>query len=205
MASILVDVSGSMAGEKLQSARKLLIFYSELFSRISQAFGYIRFSIDTFSDSVTEIKGFKQDYDSPRRYDFGDGIHSTIKVRLMQGLATQSRTNMFDGIKKAASELNKQVEEYPDYASAFYFVGDGSDSYGNAANITRFLQVNESERGFGEHMYSAILLGDEAQRGKLAEIFGDEHTNVAPDFDELIEKSMDKFDEDIEAYLRIQQ
>lgn len=202
MASVLVDVSGSMAGEKLQSARKLLIFYSELFSRISQEFGYIKFSINIFSDSVTEIKGFKQDYDSPQRYDFEDGTQSTVKVRLMQRLATQGGTNMLDGIKKAASELNEQIEEYPDYASAFYFVGDGGDTHGNAANITRFLKINESERGFGEHMYSAILLGNESQRQELAKIFGDEHTNVAPDFDELIEKSMDKFDEDIEGYLR---
>ncbi len=202
MASILVDVSGSMAGEKLKSARKLLIFYSELFSRISKAFGYIQFSIDTFSDSVTPIKGFKQDYDSPQRYDFKDGTQSTVKVRLMQNLITQGGTNMLDGIKKAAAELNKQVEEYPDFASAFYFVGDGGDTHGNSANITRFLQINESERGFGEHMYSAILLGGESQRQELAVIFGDEHTNVAPDFDELIEKSMDKFDEDLEEYLK---
>ena len=62
--------------------------------------------------------------------------------------------------------------------------------------------MNGSEHGFGEHMYSAILLGNESQRRELAEIFGDEHTNVAPDFDELIEKSMDKFDEDLEEYLK---
>lgn len=202
MASILVDVSGSMAGEKLKSARKLLVFYSELFSRISQVFGYIRFSVDIFSDAVKEIKGFKQDYDSPQRYDFEDGTLSTIKVRLMQQLTTQGGTNMLDGIKKAASELNKEVDEYPDYASAFYFVGDGGDTCGNAGNITKFLRTNETERGFGEHMYSAILLGNESQRQELANIFGDEHTNVAPDFDELIEKSMDKFDEDLEEYLK---
>jgi uncharacterized protein YegL len=202
MASILVDVSGSMAGEKLQEARKLLIFYSELFSRVSRAFGYIRFSIDTFSDSVTEIKGFKQDYDSPNRYNFEDGAQSTVKVRLMQKLFTQGGTNMLDGIKKAANELNKLVEEYPDYASAFYFVGDGGDTHGNSANIKKFLKINESEHGFGEHMYSAILLGNESQRQELAAIFGDEHTNVAPDFDELIEKSMDKFEEDLEEYLK---
>ncbi|MSU55260.1 MAG: hypothetical protein EXS46_01830 [Candidatus Taylorbacteria bacterium] len=202
MASILVDVSGSMAGEKLQSARKLLIFYSELFSRISQEFGYIKFSINTFSNSVTEIKEFKQDYDSPQRYDFEDGTQSTIKVRLMQKLATRGGTNMLDGIKKAASKLNEQVEEYPDYASAFYFVGDGGDTCGNTENITRFLEVNDSEHGFGEHMYSAILLGNESQRKELAVIFGDEHTNVAPDLGELIEKSMDKFDEDLGEYLK---
>ena len=162
----------------------------------------LSFSINTFSDSVTEIKGFEQDYDSPQRYSFNDGAQSTVKVRLMKELVTQGGTNMLDGIKKAAIELNKQVEEYPDYASSFYFVGDGGDTHGNAANITRFLQINDSERGFGEHMYSAVLLGNESQRRELAEIFGDDHTNVAPNFDELIEKSMDKFDEDIEEYLK---
>ena len=202
MASVLVDVSSSMAGEKLNSARKLLVFYSELFSRISTVFGYIRFSIDTFSDSVTEIKGFSQDYDSPQRYDFPDGTQSTVKVRLMQRLAARGGTNMLDGIKKAASELNKQFEEFPDYASALYFVGDGEDTCDNVTNIKKFLQINESEHGFGEHLYSAILLGNEAQRRELAEIFGDEHTNVAPDFDELIEKSMDRFDENLEEYLK---
>jgi len=202
MASILVDVSGSMGGEKLMNARKLLIFYSELFSRISKAFGYIRFSINIFSDSVTKIKGFDQDYDSPQRYDFSGGTHSTIKARLMEKLATKGGTNMLDGIKHAAAELNKEVREYPDFASAFYLVGDGGDTCGNAANITRFLSINETEHGFGEHLYSATLLGNEAQRQELAAILGDEHTNVAPDFDELIKKSMYRFDEDTKKYLR---
>lgn len=202
MSSILVDVSGSMAGEKLKNARKLLIFYSELFNRISEEFGYIRSSINIFSDSITEIKKFDQDYDSPQRYDFGDGAQSTVKARLMQKISAQGGTNMLDGIKKAAEELNEQVAEFPDYASAFYFVGDGGDTCGNAANIKNFLQINESERGFGEHMYSAILVGDGSQRRELAEIFGDEHTNVASDFEELIEKSMDKFEDDMEEYLK---
>ncbi len=202
MASILVDVSGSMQGEKLKNAQKLLVFYSELFSRISQEFGYINFSINIFSDTVTDIKGFKHDYDSPKQYDFADGTHSTVKLRLMQKLHTQGGTNMLDGIQKAAAELNKQVEEYPDYASAFYFVGDGGDTCGNAANIKEFLAINDREQGFGEHMHSAILLGGPAQRQELAAIFGDEHTNVVPDFDELIETSMDKFDDDLEEYLK---
>lgn len=50
-------------------------------------------------------------------------------------------------------------------------------------------------------MLSAIMLGSESQRKELADIFGNEHTTVAPDFDTLIEQSMQKFDEDIEAYL----
>ncbi|MFH1192248.1 MAG: hypothetical protein V1655_02115 [bacterium] len=38
-------------------------------------------------------------------------------------------------------------------------------------------------------MYSAILIWNASQRRELAEIFGNEHTNVAPDFDELIKKA----------------
>ncbi len=206
MASVLVDVSGSMAqSNKLVNARKLLIFYSELFSRISEAFGYIRFSIDIFSDSVKEIKGFGQDYASPERYDFEDGTTSTVKVRLMQELRTDGGTNMLAGIKKAAQTLGDEVADYPDYASALYFVGDGGDTCGNARNISAFLRDNDAERGFGEHMYSAVLLGDESLRGTLAEIFGDDHTNVAPDFNQLIEQSMLKFNDDIEEYLREKQ
>lgn len=202
MASILVDVSGSMGGEKLKSAQKLLVFYSELFSRVSSEFGYIRFSIDTFSDSVTPIKAFDQDYDSPKRYDFPDNTQSTIKARLMQKIVTQGGTNMLDGIKKAAKELNIETEKFPDYASSFYFVGDGGDTQGNSENIKKFLKINNAEHGFGEHMYSAILLGNESQRSELASIFGEEHTNVVPNFEELIEKSMDQFDQDIEEYLK---
>ena len=50
-------------------------------------------------------------------------------------------------------------------------------------------------------MLSAIMLGNESQRRELAAIFGDDHTTVAPNFEALIEQSMYKFDEDIEAYL----
>lgn len=202
LASVMVDVSGSMAGEKLNMARKQLVFYNELFSRISSEFGFIRYANNIFSDNLVELKTYDQDYESPVRYDWGDGTRSTIKTRLMQALHTQGGTNMLPAIQKAAADLNKETFEYPDYASAFYFVGDGEDTSGNSARIKEFLGLLDSEHGFGEHMLSAIMLGDESQRRGLAAIFGDEHTTVAPDFEALIEQSMYKFDEDIEAYLR---
>lgn len=201
LASIMVDVSGSMAGEKLNMARKQLVFYNELFSRISEEFGFIRYANNIFSDTVVELKSYDQEYDSPTRYDWSDGSKSTIKARLMQALHTQGGTNMLPAIQKAAADLNKETFEYPDYASAFYFVGDGQDTSGNSQKVKEFLQLTESESGFGEHMLSAIMLGNESQRKELAAIFGDEHTTVAPNFEDLIEQSMYKFDEDIEAYL----
>jgi len=80
-------------------------------------------------------------------------------------------------------------------------LGDGGDTCGNTQNIKKFLQINDSERGFGEHLRSAIMLGDESQRQELAQIFGEEHTAVAPSFEKLIEKSMKQFDEDVEGYV----
>ena len=125
--------------------------------------------------------------------------------------AIQNELGDKDGIMVEAEEykeklkksvLNEEVENYPDYASALYFVGDGADTCGNSTNIKRFLGINEAEYGFGEHMYSAILLGDERQRRELSDIFGDDHTTVAPNFETLIEQSMDKFEQDLEEYLR---
>ena len=203
MASIMLDVSGSMKdNQKLSNSMKLLVFYSELFSRITEEFGYVRFSINIFSDSPREIKTFEQDYDSAQRYEFSDGSNSTVKVRLMKAVNASGGTNMLDAIKTAADGLRREVAEYPDYASAFYFIGDGEDTNGNSANIKKFLADEDAVKGFGQHMRSAIMLGNESQRQILANLFGDEATTVASDFDGLVEQSMVKFEDDIEEYLK---
>jgi len=201
IASIILDVSGSMNGVKLNNARKLLVFYSELFTRISKEFGYIRFSINTFSDNINEIKSFEQDYDSHQRYDFSDGKSQTVKVRLMKNINSQGGTNMLPAIQKSAQDLNQEVYRFPDHASALYFIGDGGDTSGNERNIKNFLELNNAENGFGEHIKSAILIGSEQDKSALSSIFGDENTTVASDLEELIEQSMNKFKEDIELYL----
>lgn len=199
----VLDVSGSMSkNNKLKMARKYLVFKNELFSKIGKEFGYIRWADYIFSDSVSEIKTCAQEYDSPQRYRYQDGSNMTVKARLMKAIQAGGGTNMLDAIKRASSDLNEETYDYPDYASALYFIGDGEDTCGNEANIKKFLEIKDAEHGFGKHMLAAIMLGDERVRAKLAEIFGDEHTTVADDFDELIEKNMLKFDEDIEVYLK---
>lgn len=202
LASTITDISGSMGGEKLNSARKLLVFYNELFTRISSEYGYIRYANYVFSDSISELKTFDQEYDSPTRYSFSDGKRSTIKVRLMEKMQVSGGTNMLDALKRAAKDLNKETFEHSDYASALYFIGDGEDSNGNSERIKQFLKLADSERGFGEHLLSAILLGDERLRQQLSNIFGEDHTVVASNFESLIEKAMEQFDADIQEYLK---
>lgn len=201
LSSIVLDVSGSMGGDKLRNAQKLLVFYCELFALISAEFGYIRFSIDVFSDHVRAVKAFDQNYDSAERYDFG-GQSSTIKARLMRVVEASGGTNMLDAIRGAAENLERETWNYPDYASAMQFIGDGGDTCGNTDRIRRFFEAAREEGGFGDrHLHSAVFLGDEAQRRTLAEIFGDDHTTVAGDFEELIEKSMDTFGGQVEEYM----
>ena len=201
IASIVLDVSGSMAGPKLEMARKLLVFYCELFARISAEYGYVRFSIDTFSDGITSIKDYDHDYDSNERYQFESGVRETIKARLMKRVACQGGTNMLDAIRNAARRLSAESYDYPDYASALYFIGDGGDGCGNSENIKKFMRINDEEDGFGTHMYSAVMLGGEQERQILADLFGDEHTTVAATFPELVEQNMLRFDDDICSYL----
>lgn len=202
LATVMIDTSGSMSGEKLRQAMLLLVFYNELFSRISSEYGYIRYANYTFSDSVREIKTFDQDYNSPNRYKHADGSSSTIKVRLMKAITASGGTNMLDGVRKAGADLNKQVAEYPDFLSALYFIGDGGDTCGNAQRIKDYLHNTDSEKGgFGKHLLSAIMLGGEDLKTQLAAIFGNEATSVATNFDQLIEKSMLKLEEDIIGYL----
>lgn len=201
LASIVVDVSGSMQGEKLTMARKLLIFYNELFSRIAREYGYIRYAVYTFSDGIERLKRYEEEYDGAARYEGSDGISMTVKARLMAAMRTRGGTNMLPAIQTAAEDLNTEVENTPDYASALYFFGDGEDTCGNAERIAQFLQLADAEQGFGEHLLSAIMLGSEDQRRELAAIFGEDQTSVAPDFETLIEEAMEKFDDQIEDYL----
>lgn len=202
LASIVLDVSGSMQGTKLENATRLLVFYNELFARIGDEFGYIRSAITTFSDSITDVKAFDQDYSSPQRYQFLDGSQSTVKVRLMKSVEAHGGTNMLAAVQAASRQLTDETRDYPDYASAMYFIGDGEDTCGNTANVREFLKTTDEEQGFGHHLLSAIFLGNERQRSTLADIFGDDKTVVAPDLESLIEQSMLKFDDDLEEYLR---
>ncbi|MBI4835993.1 MAG: hypothetical protein HY817_01920 [Candidatus Abawacabacteria bacterium] len=214
LAAFLVDVSDSMDGpvhdeqyriiepSKLKAVLKVLIALCELLSRIKKEYGYVRFSIDVFADYMRRIKGFEQDYDSRERYDFGNGAQSTIKARLMQHVYTNGGTEMLPAIGQVAEDLNAQKEQYPEYASAFYFMGDGGDSSGNGPRIRRMLTDARSPWGMEDHMVSAIMLGNQSQFRVLADIFGDDNTTVAPSFNELFRATMENFDQQMEAYIR---
>ncbi len=202
MASIVVDVSGSMGGDKLKQAILLMVFYNELFGRISKEYGYIRYANYVFADAVTEVKSFDHDYFSTERYRYEDGTQSTVKVHIMNALRAGGGTNMMEAAMKVGQRLNDEQQNYNGFCSAMYFVGDGDDTCGNSQRVKQYLNNVDAERGgFGQHIVSAIMLGGESQRQALAKIFGDENTTVAANLEELIGQSMAKFDDDMRSYL----
>lgn len=200
IASIVVDVSGSMEGEKLAIARKVLVFYCELFSRIAKSHDYLKFAINIFSDSMTNIKDYGQAYDENTFYDYDGGIRTTVKARIMKAIHTQGGTNMLDALKSAAQSLSEAVDGDREYASALYLLGDGGDTCGNQERIKRLVSP-EGEDNTGEHMYAAMVLGSESDRQVLAQLFGNERTAVANSFEGQITISMEQFMRDIQGYL----
>ncbi len=211
LASVVVDVSQSMVlndtltaydPTKLNNAKKLVVFYNELFSRISEQYGYIKYANYAFAQDVIVIKRFEQQYNSAKRYTYEGDESSTVKARLMESLQAKDSSYTLEAVQTAADDLNAIKQQYSDYASALYFVGDGGDSLNREAQIRDFLSRSEAEDGFGDHQLHATMLGDENQRAILADIFGDRNTAVAPDFDSLIERSMEQFEDDMEDFLR---
>lgn len=203
MASLVLDISGSMEG-RIRQARKLLIFFSELFSRISEAYGYIKFSIQVFNTGVKTIKKFDQDYDSTERYAHEDGTESTVKVRLMEQTVASGGTNMGQAIWDANRALNEAKLEHPNYLSALYAISDG-DTQGSLSgeSLRQFLDGQKEYWGeeWGEHMKCGALIGDKSQKSTIAQYFGEDDTIVEPDLDTIIERIMERFDEDITMFI----
>ncbi|MEK7547476.1 MAG: vWA domain-containing protein, partial [Patescibacteria group bacterium] len=203
MASLVIDISGSMSG-RMRDARKLLIFFSELFDKISEKYGYIKFSISAFDTAVELIKDFDQEYGSPKRYEFGNG-EKTVKVRLMEMTMARGGTDMGKAVWEANKKLNEEKLAHPEYLSALYTISDG-ETGGELAGerLRRFMDGQESFWGewWGQHMKCGFMLGPEHTRGVLAQYFGDDNAEAVPDIRDLIEKVMNRFDEDVQDFIR---
>lgn len=202
MASLVIDISGSMCS-RMRDARKLLIFFSELFDKISEEFGYIKFSISAFDTAVELIKDFNYEYGTPTRYDFGGG-EKTVKVRLMEMTMARGGTDMGRAVWDANKKLNDEKVDHPDYLSALYTISDGETSGELAGtSLQQFLSGQQEFWGewWGEHMKCGFMLGPESQKSVLAQYFGEDDSESVPQIEELIEKVMTRFNEDVQNFI----
>ncbi|MDO8649413.1 MAG: transglutaminase domain-containing protein [Candidatus Peregrinibacteria bacterium] len=183
IANVVLDVSLSMKDDgKLRNGRKYLIFINELFSAISEQYGYMRFGNFTFAQTISVIKTCGQDYNASTRYTYDDDgreIRGTVKQRVMACSQPRGGTNMLPAMQKVAADLRQEKKKYPDHFTALYYIGDGEDTCKNAPNVRAFMQ-NSSKEGFGEHAQSAILMGGGAAKQILSSIFGEKNTTVVP-------------------------
>jgi len=203
MASLVLDISGSMQA-RMRDSRKLLIFFAELFQKISNEYGYIMFSISAFDDYVEVIKDFDQKYDSPDRYQYGTGSSKTVKVRMMESTMARGGTDMGQAVWDANKHLNEQKTAHPDFLSAVYTISDG-DTRGQLAGdqLRRFLAAEEQIWGewWGDHIKCGFMLGPEYQKAVLAQYFGNKDAIAVPQIEGLIEKVMLRFDEDVQDFI----
>ncbi len=202
MASLVLDISGSMSS-RMRDARKLLIFFSELFDKISEEFGYIKFSISAFDTAVEVIKDFDHEYGAPTRYNF-DGNDKTVKVRLMEMTMARGGTDMGKAVWDANKKLNDAKADHPDYLSALYTISDGDTSGALAGeNLRRFLHGQQEFWGewWGDHIKGGFLLGPKSQKAILAQYFGEDDSEAVPNLEDLIEKVMERFDEDVQNFI----
>jgi len=203
MASLVLDISGSMAS-RMRDSRKLLIFFAELFQKISEEYGYIMFSISAFDDFVEVIKDFDQKYDSPERYQYGTGQTKTVKVRLMETTMARGGTDMGQAVWDANKHLNEQKNAHPNFLSAMYTISDG-ETQGQLAGdqLRRFLAGIEQVSGewWGDHIKCGFMLGPEHHKAILARYFGNKDSIAVPQLEALIEKVMMRFDEDVQDFI----
>lgn len=108
----------------------------------------------------------------------------------------------FDGnIRIWAIDINRLSQSRIYIRDEHIMIRMPSNRSSNAGSyITHFQTKGDKGERLSPRNWKKLDLS--SYRRELADIFGDEHTTVAPDFETLIEQSMYKFDEDIEAYLR---
>lgn len=92
---VLLDVSGSMRGEKFESAKNS---FNELLNVLSSD---DKCALITFGSEVTSISGFTNDFDFLRRSL--DGIKLSMKTRLFDGLLEASK--LFSAFEKTRNAI----------------------------------------------------------------------------------------------------
>ncbi len=197
--TILVDLSLSMEMEnRLPHVRKLLVFFCELFDRISKTYGPIRFAIHTFARSIESIKGFDQDYGDDNRYLYQDGpgrsTTTTVKARLMQ-VTERAReySLLLEALQHVRSDMDREISKVPDpndFAKLVILLIDGEDTYKRTAEIRQIVSGLDQNYKGGLYPFKAMLMGDERLRRELLQIFDPNNIEVANDFVSLVNQTM---------------
>ena len=166
---LLIDNSGSMAGEKMDSAQRAAI----ALSRMAKHFG-MPLAIKTFDDGVTEVMNFNQDYDDPRQ---------KIKPKLLKLTnAGGGATNLSEPLRRAREEMLEGRRRFPGSLGAVFVISDSGANVGTTGSGLIKL-ISEMQK---EVVVVNFVLSDYDFDIKTAVAYFGEKNVVAPkSFDEL--------------------
>jgi Ca-activated chloride channel family protein len=171
---VVMDISGSMRGDKITSARSsLLQFVNKLDERD-------RLRIDLFNDQIATLTPLTPI--GPKRQQVLDSV---------SGIFEQNDTSLYDAILKAYGDL--QVEGDPNHIRAIVVLSDGDDTVSNAtlAQVIQQIQASEGEGGNAIKVFT-IAFGEDADSDilkQIAEPSGGRQYNSSP---ETIQKIYDE-------------
>lgn len=133
---LLVDNSGSMAGVKMDEARKTTVF----FAKVCRDMG-IPFMTAAFGNDAQVIKTFRQDFDNPGE---------RIKPKIIDFIdASGGSTNMHAGIEITIDAMNNQRRRLKDCHGLIFVITDGGANTGLTGQALRdYIEENRGRLTF---------------------------------------------------------
>lgn len=170
---LLVDNSISMSGQKIDEARKTMIFFSKACNDLG-----IPFMMTAFGDSTDIVKSFRQDFENPAE---------RVKPKLIDLTNADGKsTNLYDGIEKTVKEMNEQRRMLKDSHGLIFVISDGDANTGLTGRALR----NYIDENRGRLTFKAFgLSGDQAEKEQIQShlnlYFGEGNCAYPENFEDL--------------------
>lgn len=149
---VVMDISGSMRGDKITTARSSLIQF------IQKLDDHDRLRIDLFNDQITTLTPLTAI--GEKRQQVSDSV---------SGIFEQNNTSLYDATLKAYKDL--QADGDPDHIRAVVVLSDGDDTASSSTldDVIQQIQATEEEGGNAIKVFT-IAFGEDANSDILKQI-----------------------------------
>jgi len=133
---LLVDNSGSMGGEKMEEARKTVIFFAKTCRDMGAPF-----MVSAFGSDAEIIKNFRQDFDNPAE---------KIKPKIIDATSANApSTNLYAGINVTIEAMNEERRRLRDSHGLIFVITDGGANTGITGNeLKTYIEENKGRLTF---------------------------------------------------------